>query len=145
MNPSDMKPLQQDTLCLQCRYLGGWPASLAMTPSGNPAVLDCTCELPRMQKNLPYLNLPVWDTHGMLHIGHAHTSCPLFLRLLLTRLELLDTFFRALPACHGCIRFTGIPHNWHDAAIGVPSVLNSVLWQGHSQRLDPSPCSAAPR
>ena len=46
------------------RYLGGWPASPSMMPQGSPAILDCTCELPRMQRQLPYLNLPVWDTHG---------------------------------------------------------------------------------
>ena len=58
------------------RYLGGWPASLAMTPKGDPAILDCTCELPRMQRHLPYLNLPVWDTHGTLCSSTSHTCQP---------------------------------------------------------------------
>ena len=58
------------------RYLGGWPASLAMTPKGDPAILDCTCELPRMQRHLPYLNLPVWDTHGMHCSSTFHTRQP---------------------------------------------------------------------
>ncbi|BDA40761.1 Uncharacterized protein YnbD [Coccomyxa sp. Obi] len=45
-------------------YLGGWPASAKMLPEGEPAILDCTCELPRIQRHLPYDNLPIWDTHG---------------------------------------------------------------------------------
>ena len=46
------------------RYLGGWPARHTMAPEGSPAILDCTCELPRMLPQLPYHNLPMWDTHG---------------------------------------------------------------------------------
>lgn len=46
------------------RYLGGWPARQALAPEGAPAILDCTCELPRMLHDLPYHNLPMWDTHG---------------------------------------------------------------------------------
>lgn len=54
---------EEKTYC-PCRYLGGWPASPKMLPEGAPAILDCTCELPRVQRHLPYDNLPVWDTHG---------------------------------------------------------------------------------
>jgi hypothetical protein len=35
-----------------------------MAPASRPALLDCTCELPRMLEDVPYHNLPMWDTHG---------------------------------------------------------------------------------
>lgn len=44
-------------------YVGGWPSSL---PHGDPAIIDCTCELPRnkaMLKNA-YLCVPTWDTRA---------------------------------------------------------------------------------
>ena len=49
-----------------------------MMPQGSPAILDCTCELPRMQRQLPYLNLPVWDTHGT-HRTPARSSVVIML------------------------------------------------------------------
>ncbi len=63
--------IMQRTFSCLCRYLGGWPASPNMLPEGAPAILDCTCELPRVQRHLPYDNLPIWDTHGecSLHCG----------------------------------------------------------------------------
>lgn len=47
-------------------YVGGWPSSPERMPPGNPAVVDCTCELPRVYgvcKN-GYLCLPTWDTRS---------------------------------------------------------------------------------
>ncbi|CAL5407034.1 unnamed protein product [Camellia sinensis] len=47
-------------------YVGGWPCSPEKLPPGNPAIIDCTCELPR-NLELPghgYLCLPTWDTRS---------------------------------------------------------------------------------
>lgn len=47
-------------------FVGGWPSLLRDVPSGKPAVVDCTCELPRSLcvQQLPYLCIPTWDTRG---------------------------------------------------------------------------------
>ncbi|KAK6933551.1 Dual specificity phosphatase, catalytic domain [Dillenia turbinata] len=47
-------------------YIGGWPASLGMLPPGNPAIVDCTCEFPRISElsGNPYLCIPTWDTRA---------------------------------------------------------------------------------
>ncbi|PWA60973.1 dual specificity protein phosphatase domain-containing protein [Artemisia annua] len=45
-------------------YVGGWPFSPERLPPGNPAVIDCTCEFPRVidiSEN-DYLCIPTWDT-----------------------------------------------------------------------------------
>lgn len=47
-------------------YVGGWPCSPEKLPPGNPAIIDCTCELPR-NLELPghgYLCIPTWDTRS---------------------------------------------------------------------------------
>lgn len=55
-------------------YVGGWPCRAAdlppPAPDGGarpPAVVDCTCELPRPAclAGLPYLNVPTWDSRGL--------------------------------------------------------------------------------
>ncbi|KAH9624890.1 hypothetical protein KSS87_016993 [Heliosperma pusillum] len=48
-------------------YVGGWPCSKNMFPIGNPAVIDCTCEFPRVSgfnDNAGYLCIPTWDTRS---------------------------------------------------------------------------------
>ncbi|KAM3685147.1 hypothetical protein ACJW31_11G096300 [Castanea mollissima] len=47
-------------------YVGGWPYSPDKLPPGNPAVIDCTCELPRMLEfsGHAYLCIPAWDTRA---------------------------------------------------------------------------------
>ncbi|KAL5716838.1 hypothetical protein ACHQM5_009954 [Ranunculus cassubicifolius] len=47
-------------------YVGGWPSSLEKLPPGNPAIIDCTCELPRNSTMLrnPYLCVATWDTRA---------------------------------------------------------------------------------
>lgn len=47
-------------------YVGGWPSSLDKLPSGNPAIIDCTCELPRnlLVSGHAYLCVPTWDTRS---------------------------------------------------------------------------------
>lgn len=49
-------------------YVGGWPFQLTDIPPGNPAVVDCTCELPRSEcaRDLPYLCIPTWDSRAPL-------------------------------------------------------------------------------
>ncbi|XP_072964786.1 uncharacterized protein [Typha angustifolia] len=49
-------------------YVGGWPSSLDHLPPGNPAVIDCTCELPRSPalSGIAYLCIPTWDTRAPL-------------------------------------------------------------------------------
>mmetsp|Transcript_21590 Transcript_21590/g.59998 ORF Transcript_21590/g.59998 Transcript_21590/m.59998 type:complete len:260 (+) Transcript_21590:34-813(+) len=53
-------------------YIGGWPRTPQHLPAGGPAVLDCTCELPRLH-TLPYKCLPTWDCQGptadLIHEG----------------------------------------------------------------------------
>lgn len=46
-------------------YVGGWPSSLEHLPPCRPAVIDCTCELPRSSA-LPnaYLCVATWDTRA---------------------------------------------------------------------------------
>ncbi|XP_077230372.1 uncharacterized protein LOC143863550 [Tasmannia lanceolata] len=47
-------------------YVGGWPSSSAEVPPGEPAIIDCTCELPRssdLSRNA-YLCIPTWDTRA---------------------------------------------------------------------------------
>uniref|UniRef100_A0A1D1YMN6 Uncharacterized protein ynbD n=1 Tax=Anthurium amnicola TaxID=1678845 RepID=A0A1D1YMN6_9ARAE len=47
-------------------YVGGWPSSLDHLPPGEPAVIDCTCELPRssaLSRNA-YLCVATWDTRA---------------------------------------------------------------------------------
>lgn len=47
-------------------YVGGWPSHLDRLPPGDPAVVDCTCELPRRSGlgGSGYLCLPTWDTRA---------------------------------------------------------------------------------
>lgn len=47
-------------------FVGGWPSCIEKLPPGNPAVIDCTCELPRRKEvsGLAYLCVPVWDTRA---------------------------------------------------------------------------------
>lgn len=45
-------------------YVGGWPYSPEKIPPGNPAIVDCTCELPRIVKGNSYLCVPTWDTRA---------------------------------------------------------------------------------
>ncbi|GAV58387.1 DSPc domain-containing protein [Cephalotus follicularis] len=47
-------------------YVGGWPSSPESLPPGNPAIIDCTCELPRISefKGHAYLCVPTWDTRS---------------------------------------------------------------------------------
>lgn len=45
-------------------YVGGWPFLPEDVPPGEPAIVDCTCELPRSAcvRDLPYLCIPTWDS-----------------------------------------------------------------------------------
>ena len=47
-------------------YVGGWPYLPDKLPPGNPAVIDCTCELPRMLEysGHAYFCVPAWDTRA---------------------------------------------------------------------------------
>lgn len=47
-------------------YVGGWPSSPNHLPPGEPAVIDCTCELPRSSfvPKGEYLNIATWDTRS---------------------------------------------------------------------------------
>ncbi|CAN1194710.1 Uncharacterized protein YnbD [Linum perenne] len=47
-------------------YVGGWPYAAEKLPPGNPAIVDCTCEFPRMAefKGSSYLCVPTWDTRS---------------------------------------------------------------------------------
>lgn len=47
-------------------YVGGWPFAPSVLPPGKPAIIDCTCELPRLKdfENHPYLCIPTWDTRA---------------------------------------------------------------------------------
>ncbi|XP_042515848.1 uncharacterized protein YnbD-like [Macadamia integrifolia] len=47
-------------------YVGGWPSSLDKLPPGDPAIIDCTCELPRSTEisHNAYLCVPTWDTRS---------------------------------------------------------------------------------
>ncbi|EOY13620.1 hypothetical protein QUC31_002365 [Theobroma cacao] len=47
-------------------YVGGWPSSPSLLPPGNPAIVDCTSEFPRIMelKGHSYLCVPTWDTRA---------------------------------------------------------------------------------
>ena len=47
-------------------YVGGWPSSNEKLPPGDPAIIDCTCEFPRLKEfsGLPYRCIPTWDTRS---------------------------------------------------------------------------------
>lgn len=45
-------------------YVGAWPSSPRMLPPGDPAIVDCTCEFPRVTSGLPYRCIPTWDTRS---------------------------------------------------------------------------------
>lgn len=45
-------------------YVGGWPSSPEKMPPGKPAVVDCTCELPRVCYGNGYLCVATWDTRS---------------------------------------------------------------------------------
>ncbi|KAH7547744.1 hypothetical protein JRO89_XS14G0009700 [Xanthoceras sorbifolium] len=47
-------------------YVGGWPFAPSKLPPGNPAIIDCTCEFPRIKEfeGHPYLCVPTWDTRA---------------------------------------------------------------------------------
>ncbi|XP_028805178.1 uncharacterized protein LOC114760093 [Neltuma alba] len=47
-------------------YVGGWPSSREKLPPGDPAIIDCTCELPRKSEfsGLSYMCVPTWDTRS---------------------------------------------------------------------------------
>lgn len=49
-------------------YVGGWPFQPSDVPPGQPAIVDCTCELPRSEcvRDLPYLCIPTWDSRAPL-------------------------------------------------------------------------------
>jgi hypothetical protein len=47
-------------------FVGGWPSSVEHLPPCDPAVIDCTCELPKsptLSKNA-YLCVATWDTRA---------------------------------------------------------------------------------
>ena len=58
-------------------HIGGWPSSADELPRGKPlAVLDVTAELPRAHEQPHYLNLAVWDMHGVsLMRAGVHYPC----------------------------------------------------------------------
>lgn len=47
-------------------YVGGWPSKPCLLPPGNPAIVDCTSEFPRIKelKGHSYLCIPTWDTRA---------------------------------------------------------------------------------
>lgn len=47
-------------------YVGAWPSSFGHLPPGEPAIIDCTCELPRSSAVLrnAYLCIATWDTRA---------------------------------------------------------------------------------
>lgn len=47
-------------------YVGGWPYAPDKLPPGNPAIIDCTCEVPRKKKitGSAYLCIPTFDTRA---------------------------------------------------------------------------------
>lgn len=47
-------------------YVGGWPSSPDKLPPGEPAIVDCTCEFPRVSHSAgnAYLGVPTWDTRS---------------------------------------------------------------------------------
>ncbi|KAJ4972135.1 hypothetical protein NE237_005234 [Protea cynaroides] len=47
-------------------FVGGWPSSLDKLPPGEPAIIDCTSELPRIKalSQNAYLCVPTWDTRS---------------------------------------------------------------------------------
>ncbi|KAI3995133.1 hypothetical protein MKX01_031935 [Papaver californicum] len=47
-------------------YVGGWPYSLKTLPPGEPAIIDCTAELPRTLavSHCCYFSIPTWDTRA---------------------------------------------------------------------------------
>ncbi|CAA3030623.1 Phospho phosphatase [Olea europaea subsp. europaea] len=47
-------------------YVGGWPYSLDKLPPGNPAIIDSTCEFPRIMElsGHAYFCIPTWDTRS---------------------------------------------------------------------------------
>ncbi|KAL7107958.1 hypothetical protein ACP275_06G086700 [Erythranthe tilingii] len=47
-------------------FVGGWPYSNDKLPPGKPAIVDCTCELPRKEEvsGNAYLCVPTWDTRA---------------------------------------------------------------------------------
>ncbi|XP_078441336.1 uncharacterized protein LOC144711260 [Wolffia australiana] len=49
-------------------YVGAWPSSTSHLPPGDPAVVDCTCELPRTAATSQnaYLCVATWDTRAPL-------------------------------------------------------------------------------
>ncbi|XP_051140169.1 uncharacterized protein LOC127257748 [Andrographis paniculata] len=96
-------------------YVGGWPDSLEKLPPGDPAIVDCTCELPRnkwLHEN-SYLCIPTWDsraprieqievavawacekrTHNtpvFIHCAHGHGRSVTVMCAVLVALELAD-------------------------------------------------------
>ncbi|KAG0485666.1 hypothetical protein HPP92_009745 [Vanilla planifolia] len=56
-------------------YVGGWPSLKPHLPPGDPAVIDCTCELPRSSvvSENAYLCLPTWDTRSP-HVSQIETA-----------------------------------------------------------------------
>ncbi|GAA0140076.1 hypothetical protein LIER_01497 [Lithospermum erythrorhizon] len=47
-------------------YVGGWPSTNEKMPPGNPAIIDCTCELPRVMQvtGQAYMCVPTFDTRS---------------------------------------------------------------------------------
>ncbi|KAB1225354.1 hypothetical protein CJ030_MR1G015706 [Morella rubra] len=47
-------------------FVGGWPYAPDKLPPDNPAIIDCTCELPRKPEfsGHAYLCVPTWDTRA---------------------------------------------------------------------------------
>ncbi|KMZ56995.1 Dual specificity phosphatase, catalytic domain containing protein,expressed [Zostera marina] len=49
-------------------YVGRWPSLCdGNLPADDPAIIDCTCELPRSSsvlRNSPYICVPTWDTRS---------------------------------------------------------------------------------
>ncbi|XP_050209441.1 uncharacterized protein LOC126660139 [Mercurialis annua] len=47
-------------------FVGGWPYSRESLPPGDPAIVDCTCEFPRVEefKGCSYFCVPTWDTRS---------------------------------------------------------------------------------
>ncbi|PKA65401.1 hypothetical protein AXF42_Ash005735 [Apostasia shenzhenica] len=101
-------------------FVGGWPYSKKHLPPGNPAVIDCTCELPRSSfvSKDAYLCLPTWDTrapHPTQIEAAVHWACPM--RAQKKPIYVHCAFGHGRSVCVMCAVLValGLADNWKDA------------------------------
>lgn len=120
-------------------FVGGWPSSLEHLPPGDPAVIDCTCELPRSSSLSynAYLCIATWDTRAPqpFQIESAvRWACKK--RALKKPVYIHCAYGHGRSVCVMCALLValGLAEDWKSAAKMIKEKRPSINLNGHHRR-----------